>query len=342
MEKPGEVLFLSRDDINIVLNAKDCLERCIDTFRWVWEGKVDQVNPVNLSLHPNEETEPRYGFGALQAFPSIIHPLKVGGIKWLGVYRLNKERGLPSISAVDIINDIETSMPLAILDGTSITNMRTAGHAGVGAKYCARKDSKVISIIGCGNEGRTHLKVMNEIFQIDEVRVFDIVEKLRDEFKDEMSKELNLKIVSLDSAREAVKGADVICLVTTSANPVLMENWIEPGCHICATTGFRDLDPNCVLKFDKWTVGWYGRDLEWVEGSQTGKMGGLKVGQFTRKNIYADLATEIIDGKKLGRESSKERTVMTHLGMPALDTAVAALAYEKAKEKGLGTILKIF
>ena len=286
---------------------------------------------MNLWLSPQEGP---YGLGVMQAFPSYIKPLKIAGNKWLGAYMQNKKRGLPVISAIDIINDTETAMPLAIVDGTSVTNMRTAGHAGVGAKYLARKDSRVIAIIGCGFEGRTHLKVMNELFNVEEVRAFDIIKEAKAQFKEEMSEELKLNIRAVDSAKEAAKGADVICMVTTAKEPVVKEEWVEPGCHVCATFGFNDLDPDCAVGFDKWVVGWYGRDLEWIEGAEAGKMGGLKVGQFTKRNIYADLATEIIPGKKAGREADEERTVMTHMGMPALDAAVAALVYEKAKEKG--------
>ena len=185
---------------------------------------------------------------------------------------------------------------------------------------------------------------MNELFKIEEVRAFDIVPELKDKFKKEMSERLGLNIKTFDSVREVVKGTDVICMVTNSVEPILMEEWVEPGCHVCATAIFSDTDPNCAVKFDKWVVGWYGRDLTWVDGEEKGKLGGRTpaIYNYTRKNVYADLATEIMPGKKPGRESEKERTIMTHAGMPALDVAAAALVYEKAKEKGIGTILKVF
>jgi len=336
--KTGEVLFIPADDVAKVLTVKDCLKRCEDTFRWVGEGKVDQLSPKGLWWGPPDGP---YGWGHALSFPAYIEPLKIVGVKWLGAYRLNRKRGLPPVTAIDIINDAETGMPISILDGTSITAMRTAGHAGVGAKYLARKDSKVITIIGCGLEGRTHLMMMNEIFKIEQVRAFDIVEEAKFRFKEEMSEQLNLNIVPTDSAREAVKGADVICMVTTAKEPLVMEEWIEPGAHVCATTGFMDLDPNCAISFDKWVVGYYGRDLEWIEGEEVGKMSPDSF-PYTKKDIYADLSTEIILGKKPSRQSDKERTIMTHLGMPAFDAAVAALVYEKAKEKGIGTVLKVF
>jgi ornithine cyclodeaminase/alanine dehydrogenase-like protein (mu-crystallin family) len=342
VDNAGEVLLLSRDDVNKVLTARDCIDRCVDTFRWVGEGKVTQVNPVNLYLQSRDEPEPPFGHGILQAFPAEIKPLKVGGVKWLGGYRLNRKRGLPAISAIDIINDTETAMPLAIVDGTSVTNMRTAGHAGVGAKYLARPDSSVIAIIGCGHEGRTHLRVMNELFGVEEVRIFDVVPEMAAAFQAEMSQDLGLNIKIYDSVQAAVDGADVVCIVTTATEPVLMVEWVKPGCHVCACTGFRDVDHCCGQQFDKWVVGWYGRDLEWIEGPEVGKIGGLKPGRLCRKDIYADLATEIIPGKKPAWESDQERTIMTHLGMPALDAAVAALVYEKAKEQGVGTTFKVF
>ena len=337
MQKRGEVLLLSADDVADVLTPSDCLERCIDTFKWVGEGKVDQVNPVNLWFSP----EGPYGWGYMQAFPSHIKPLKIAGIKWHGGSKNNRERGLPYRIAVNIINDTETTMPLAIIDGSSVTAMRTAGHSGVGAKYLARKDSRVIAIIGCGVQAHTHLRMMNTLFDIEEVRVVDIIKEMRDSFQKEMSEELKLNIRIVESAQEAVKGADVVCMLATAREPVVKEEWIKPGCHVCETMGFMDLDPNCAVKFDKWVVGWYGRDLEWIEGPEKGILS-PKVVPYTRENIYADLATEIVQGKKPGRESAEERTVMTHLGMPALDAATCALVYEKAKEKGVGAIFKMF
>ncbi len=298
------------------------------------EGRVDQVNPVNLVFEPVSEV---YGLGHVQVFPSYVKPLKVAGVKWLGGYKQNRKRGLPSISAIDILTDAETGMPIAIIDGGSITAMRTAGHAGVGAYYLARKDSRVVTIIGCGVEGRSHLRTIYGLFSIQEVRAFDVIQEVAEQFKYEMSEELKMKISIFGSVREVVKDADVVCMTTTALEPVVMADWIEPGCHVCATATFKDLDPNCAVEFDKWVIGWYGRDLEWVEGKER-----AKATPYTRKNIYADLATEIIPGKKPGRETDRERTVMTHMGMAALDVAVASMVYDEAKDKESGIILKIF
>ncbi|MFC1903883.1 ornithine cyclodeaminase family protein [Chloroflexota bacterium] len=338
MSNIGEVLFLSSIDVATVLDPSECLARCEETFRWVGEGKVDQVNPVDLWLSPPDGP---YGYGRVQAFPSHIKPIGIAGVKWLGVFKHNKRRGLPTIGAIDIISDAETAMPLAIIDGTSVTAMRTGGHAGVGAKYLARKDSGIVAIIGCGVEGRSHLTIMNLLFNIDEVRACDIIEDARLKFVKEMSDKLGLRVTAVESAEEATKNADIVCMVTTSEQPVVQESWLAPGCHVCATVGFRDLDPACAEKFDKWVVGWSGRDLEWIEGPEAGKIV-PKHPSVVKENIYADLSTEIITGRKSGRQSENERTIMTHMGMPAFDAAVAALVYEKASALGVGMRLKVF
>jgi len=141
---------------------------------------------------------------------------------------------------------------------------------------------------------------------------------------------------------EAVAGADIVCVVTTALRPVLMEPWIPPGTHVCAATGFRDVDPACARTFDKWVVGWYGRDLEWITGEEVGRIGGLQVGQLGRDDIHADIATEILQRQRPGREDPAERTIMTHMGMPALDAACAALVYDLALEAGAGTWIEVF
>ena len=333
--KPGEVLFLTRGEIETLLSPRECLDRCLETFRWVGSGQVEQINPVSLWVSPPEG---RFGSGFVQSYPAFVKPLKMAGCKWLGGYSKNRNRGLPVISAIDILNDAETSLPLAILDGASVTAMRTAGHSGVGAMHLARKDSRSLAIIGCGAEARPHLRVMKEIFDLKQARIFDIDGERAEQFRREMTEVVRAHIQPFSSAREAIRGADVICLLTSAREPVIREEWVGPGTCICAINGFLDLDPDCATRFDKWVVGYYERDLEWIDGPEVGK-NSPSVVPYTRKDIYADLATEIMQGRKAGRESVSERIVFTHHGMPALDVAVAALAYEKAKKSGVGTVL---
>jgi len=219
---PGQILVVSRAEVEALLSPKACLERVLDTFRWVGSGEVDQVNPVNLYVSDRLGPEPEFGHGVVQAFPAMIRPLERAAVKWLGSYRQNPKRGLPAISALDLVTDTATGMPLALVDGTSVTNMRTGGHAAVGAKYLARDDSQTVAIVGCGNEGRTHLRLLSELFDISSVVAFDVSATQLDDFEQDVDEWFGVETVRAPSVEAAVGDADIVCVVTTAPEPVLM------------------------------------------------------------------------------------------------------------------------
>ncbi|USZ73701.1 ornithine cyclodeaminase family protein [Natronosalvus halobius] len=334
---PGELRFLNRDDVNEALEPAACLERVEQTFEWVGDGVVQQSNPFDLDVSTADD---EYGLGMVQSFPSYVEPIDAAGHKWLGYIERNMERGLPTINAIDILSDAETSLPVAIMEGQSVTAMRTAGHAAVGAKYLAREDASTVTIVGCGDQGRTHLLMMAELFDLEEVRACDIDDEIRNAFIEEMSEHVDADVVGVPDAEEAVSGADIICTVTSATRPIVEEAWIEPGTHVAATAGFYDLEPTLSSEADKWVVGYYDRDLNWIEGEQEDNWTaeGYKVDE---NDIHADLI-EVMNDERPGRESPNERTVMTHKGMPALDTATMELVHERAVEEGLGTEISLF
>lgn len=341
-DRPGEILVVSKEEVEALLTPAACLERCLDTFRWVGEGLVEQENPANLYVTDRSGPEPPYGHGVIQSFPAMVRPIGRAAVKWLSSFRNNPLRGLPAISALDLVTDIETGMPLALVDGTSVTNMRTGGHSAVGAKYLARADSSRVAVIGCGNEGRTHLLALDELFDLSGVSAFDIHPETLARFVSEMESKAGVPVTAASGVEEAAAQADIICVVTTARQPVLLESWVPEGAHVCAVNGFFDVEAECAVGFDKWAVGWYERDLAWIEGDEVGRLGGLAPGVLSRADIHADLASEIIPGRKPGREHDRERTVMTHMGMPALDAAVASLAYDLALEAGAGRWIEVF
>ena len=327
----GKCLSLSRSDVEKVITMKRTLEVLDETFRYIGEGKVVRPFRESLVMIPSE-TEKSF----ISPHMAWIKPTGALGIKWAGMALRNPSKGLPTGSGVIILNDVETVMPICIMDAGIITAYRTAGHAGIGAKYLARKDSSVIAIMGCGVQGRTHLMAMNELFKIDEVRIHDIKKEAMDKYSKEMGDKLGLKITAYETPREAVKGADVICMCTLErAKPVVMDEWIEPGTHVCGTVAFYDLDAKFSKTADKWAVAWLPVDVGWIEGEYPW------TGKILKDDIYGDLG-EIVTGRKKGRERDDERTLMTHLGMGPLDIAPAFDVYKLAKERGLGTILKIF
>ncbi|MWG33428.1 ornithine cyclodeaminase family protein [Halomarina oriensis] len=332
---PGELLFLSRDDIGAAASPEDCLERVEDTFRWVGDGQVEQTNPIEIWLAKRGD---EFGFGNVSSYPAYIEPLGVAGNKWLGVYQQNARRGLPTLSAVNVLSDASTAMPLALLEGQLVTGMRTACHAGVGAKYLARPESSTLAIVGCGMEGRTHLRVMDALFDLERINACDIDDETRETFVGEMNEQTDATVEGYADAESAISGADVICMVTTAESPIVMAEWIEPGTHIAATNGFQDLDPTFSAAADKWVIGVEERDRLWIDGEEVGITApeGLSY-----DDVHGEL-TDVVTGETTGRESADERTVMVHMGMPALDVAVSHLVYERAKQAGIGSSLRLF
>jgi ornithine cyclodeaminase/alanine dehydrogenase-like protein (mu-crystallin family) len=270
--------------------------------------------------------------------PAFVRPLNSTGIKWAAVYD-NQKPGFPTIGATVILNDVETGSPIAFMDGISITNMRTAGHSAVAAKYLAKKDSSTVALIGCGAEARTHLPALNELFPLKTVKICDIKPEAMVAFKQEMSESFSLDILPTKSVQEAVEGTDIICMLTTSLKPVLFEPWIPAGCFVSGVMGFYDLDAMITKKADKWVLGCRQSDQHlFVED-------GLNVGEGiemkpSMEDVYGDMG-EIVTGVKPGRQNKQERIVYVHAGAGTHDVALAKIAYTRAKEQGIGTTVSL-
>jgi ornithine cyclodeaminase len=233
-------------------------------------------------------------------------------------------------------------MPVAIIDGSILTSLRTAGHAAVGAAYLARSGSSRLAVIGCGVEGRTHVDAfLSQFPAISEVFLYDTDGAAASKLAEHVGAQ-NKDARVCPTVQEAVRTSDIICVVTTAPMPIVFSDWVKPGAHLCAATGFRDVDYTVAKSFDKWVVGFRGRDLDWISGAELGRIGGLSKGQLSEDDIYGDLAVDIIPGRLAGREDDVERTVMTHMGMPSLDVGVAVLAFERARLEGKGQHITLF
>jgi len=330
MGKKMRFLFLSQSDLKKVWDMEKTLEVVEETFRLIGENQVIQQHCLDMDL-------PMPKFSFVLPHPAYIKPWNVVGDKWAGGTATNKEKGLPYIIAMTIINDAETLTPLAVMDAGYLTAMRTAGHAAIGAKYLAKRGSAVLAIVGCGAEGRAHLEAMYKLglYNFKEVRIFDIQKDAMLAYKKEMDKRLDVDIRMMGSIQAVVKGADIICMTSTAGKPVLFDEWVEPGTHVAATALF-DIDTKITKTADKWVLGNNERDRLWIEDvNEPYRLPGVFV-----EDVYGDLS-EIVCGKKTGREKDNERTIMTHLGMAALDIACAYHAYKAAKKEGIGIELDL-
>jgi ornithine cyclodeaminase/alanine dehydrogenase-like protein (mu-crystallin family) len=318
--QPGEILLLSRDDVNSLVTTDEVLRAVEEAFKLHFEGR---------SVQP-EKTTICYGDGGryrLNSLPCYVEG-KGGGVKWIANNSDNRNRGLPTIAALIVLNDDTTSMPICLMEGSRITALRTAGHAGVAAKYLANNGSDTMGIVGCGVEGRAHLEVISSIFRIREVKVYDLYEHLAEKCAAEIRDKWKLNVLVVDSAKEAAKEADIVCTTTTSSRPVLMADDISKGTFVAGTALFRDLDARLIKKVDKWVLGDRRSDLPKLRETQN-------LIELSEDDVYAELG-EIITGLKLGREKEEEKILFSHAGMGILDIMTGLLVYNKAIDRGVG------
>lgn len=319
-----KVLLISRKEIEGIVSMKEVIDAVENVFRAKGLEKV-QMPPKIYVTFPK---------GDFRAMPCYIPELEFGGIKVVNVHPENPEKyKLPCVMATIILIDPETGKPLVIMDGTWITDMRTGAGGGVAAKYLARKDSKIIGMIGTGAQARTQLLALNEVFDIEEVRIRDRTLESCEKFKEDM-KFLGLNIVIKERREDAVKGCDILVTTTPVTQPIVKNEWISEGMHINAigadAVGKEELDPE-ILKRAKVIVDDYEQAIHSGEINVP-----ISKGIFKPEQIHAELG-EIIVGKKAGRINDGEITIFDSTGLAIQDLATAALVYKRAKEFGLGS-----
>jgi ornithine cyclodeaminase/alanine dehydrogenase-like protein (mu-crystallin family) len=228
---------------------------------------------------------------------------------------------------VILLNDATTGMPIGILDGTWITHMRTGASGAIGARYFARADSRMITIVGGGAEGRSGLEAISKSFQFDQVRIVDINETVLNDFVQEMTEKLAVRVVPFESVEEAARESDIILLTTTATEPLMRSEWSKPGDYVSTVSCFCDLDSKFIDISDKFLV-----DDKECALNRIRTLAGIEI---PTDKVYGDIC-EVAAGKKPKRENDKEIITYTPAGMGAVDVGVAFEALELAKKKGVG------
>ena len=259
--------------------------------------------------------------------------------KIVTVYPDNPKLNLPTTMATIILNDSETGIPLAVMDASYLTSVRTGALGGLAVRHLARKDARTVGIFGSGVQARAQLEAISEVMNIDLVYIFDLLPEASKRFAEEMSKKLSIKVVSVRKTDLAVINSDVIVTATTSKIPVFDGSLVKLGTHINAIgshmSDMREIDTETVAK-SKFIV-----DLKDVAIKEYGELIiPISEGVITSDHIYGDLG-EIVTGKKKGRVSSQEITLFKSGGLAIQDAVTANLAYKKALEHGLGISIKL-
>lgn len=322
----SKTVLLSGADISRCVNMKDVLAIVEEAFRAHGEGRVQMPPKIYLRLD-------KYGddFRAMPAYLSNLRhsrgakSFEACGIKWVNVHPANRRRGLPAVMALIVLNDPETGYPLAVMDGTHITNLRTGASGGVAAKYLARKDAKTAALIGCGVQAQTQLLALHELFKLASVALYDCHGSQMSAFIRRM-RHLGLRFKPCSGVGECVRGADIVVTTTPSREPIVQSEWIGEGVHINAigadAKGKEELSAR-ILARAKVVVD------DRIQAMHSGEINvPVSRKMMTARDIYATLG-EIVAGKKRGRAGVKEVTVFDSTGLAHCDVAVAHYVYRK-------------
>ena len=271
------------------------------------------------------------------AMPGYITSPDVCGVKWIGAGWRNRERGLPSLFSIILLNDPETFVPKAIMAGNWITALRTGAATGVAVKYLARsrRPSKV-SIIGTGLQAKYQLLALKEVLELDKVEVYDIRKDVAEKFAKMGEREAGVEVKVSNGVVEAMDGAEIVVIATDSRTPVVDGYNPAEGTLICSIGTYREVGYRTIKYMDKIVVDH--REQAKITGTLCDW---FSMGLISDKDVYAELG-EIISGKKEGRSSDEEKILCALTGMISEDLITANRVYEIAKSKGIGRVLPFF
>jgi alanine dehydrogenase len=315
-----KTLLIGRCQVEELLSMAEAIKGVEKAFLLKAQGKTVMPPKVYLTLTAYQ--------GDFRAMPAYVD--ESAGVKWVSVYPDNRRCNLPTVLATIILSDPETGYPLAIIDGTYITSLRTGAAGAVAVKYLARKDAATIGMIGAGKQAETQLLAIGEVVpEIEEVKVFDIDGNAATRYAEKMRAKLKLTICPVATI-EAAAAADIVVTTTPSREPIVKQEYICPGTHINAigadAAGKQELELG-LLAMAKVVVD----DLE--QASHSGEINvPLSEGKMKIDQIYGSLG-EVVAGSKKGRENDEEITIFDATGLAIQDIICAKLVYEKARGK---------
>ena len=321
--------ILSQKDIQACIDMKQAIDLMEDAFSELSTGEGEV--PVRHVLQ-NKSTE------TTALFMPASMPLNQSlGLKVVGMNPQNLNKNLPFISAIILLLDTETGQPLALMEASWITALRTGAGSGLATKYLAKEKAENVLIFGAGVQAKTQLEAVCTVRNVSNVKVINKTPSKAKAFIEEMSSKLHLP-VSIGTEKD-IKSADIICTATTTTDPLFTHNQLKEGVHINAvgayTPSMSEVPPETIaasrLVIDR-------KDACLHEAGDIVKA--LDAGLITEEALNCEIG-EIAAGKKPGRRNDKEITVFKSVGNAAQDLVVAQFVFQQAIANNLGTTFKL-
>jgi len=300
----------------------------------VAQGRGETTIEPRVHLVPEKD-----GSGHFNVLRGYIRPLGLAGVKVVGDFYRNYERGLPSELALLNLFEPTTGVPIAVIDASDITDMRTGAVTAIGARALARRDSKVLGHVGARGTAYWNVRLLHSIFAFDEIRVHSRRKESRDAFGARLRHDLpGAKVVVSDDWEACVRGADIVVEASRleKPEPKLKTEWIKKGACVIPYGTMSAVELSLTDIMDKIVMDDWGQ-------ARSGPYGALRAhvdsGRLSEQNLHAELG-QIVAGVKPGRESDAETNLFWHRGLSLSDIALGAAMLAKARRLGVGQRLR--
>lgn len=319
-------LLLTRQEVAQLLSLEECMKKVEQAFLYYTQGKARLPGIVDIDA---EDGAFHIKSASVRANRSYV------AVKVNGNFPQNRTKhGLPTIQGAILLYDGDTGYPLAIMDSIEITIKRTAAATLLAAKYLARSDSSVVTICGCGNQGKISLEGLKKLLPIEKAFAYDMDGVVAVSFAEEMTNVLGIPVTRCVNLSDATKLSDVIVTCTPSRSPFLKKDDVKAGSFIAAVGADahdkQELYPD-LLRSSKLVVDIVDQCITIGELHHA-----VHDGVMTRADVHAEIG-EIIAGHKQGRTSPDEIIIFDSTGTALQDVAAAAAVFEKATSAGIGT-----
>jgi alanine dehydrogenase len=321
------ILYLSNDDVKKVLDLGRAIEITAQALRDHGEGRVIWSTPEDLAIKPEQGWQ-SWVTGCALADPPVAG-FRIRSIKAAGGSR-DPSRPPRGPRRILILSDREGGEICAIMDEDWCHAVRTAAAATVAMRLLARAGAATLAMLGAGDTARAAVPVMAQAFKLKEIRVTSRTPESRQSYAKEVAKEYSLNIRPVESAQEALQGADLVISATTTSTPFVKDSWLAQGTTVYSIGKHQEMESSVYKSADKFVVD------SWEHcknKSDIQRM--LKEKYLSEKDLYAELP-ELLSGKKPARQSDRERIFIRAIGLVNQDIAMADMIYRSALEKGLG------
>jgi ornithine cyclodeaminase/alanine dehydrogenase-like protein (mu-crystallin family) len=322
------IRVLSGKQIREAVRMKDIIDAVETAFIELSSGHAEMPVRAYISI-----AEPQ---GIALFMPSYMKPTEMIGIKTITLFEDNRTTGIPYIQGMVCLFDGINGTPMAVLDGMTITALRTGAASGLATRLLARRNSATCAIFGAGVQGRTQLEAVCAVCNIEEAIIFDSVPAASEKFADEMSSALKIEVNVAATSKEAVSKADVVCCATISETPVFDNRDLPPGVHINAVGSYKphvqEVPEETVLRSRLFV------DHRVSALEETGDLIiPINKGLLTEDHIVAEIG-EVAAGKIPARTSDDQITFFKSVGVAVQDLAAAAVILKRAEDLNIGSI----